>query len=169
MKQRAVIKNRRMVYPDNPFWSETKLQIKGKRITVATGAYVSEEGEHVEAAGVHVTRRVDAEQFVKVYTGRMKAIFELKPTTLKVIQYLLAQIQKEPNTDGIYLNWLSAERYFSEQDINASRTSFQRSLNELCEKGFIAPSAMPSIFWINPGFFWNGDRMRFVEDYVMDS
>ena len=153
----------------NPFWDETRLDIGGKRITVASGAYITGNGEEVDAAGVHVIKKVDREQFVKIYTREMKVIFELKPTALKVVQYLLSEIQKTPNADGVYLHWLQAKDYFSEQNLKVGRSAFQMAMRELLQKSFIAESRTPPLFWINPKFFWNGDRYRFVRDYVVTS
>ena len=170
MTSEPVIVNRRMAYRENPFWSETKVEVKGKRVTVGTGAYVTEDGERIEAAGIHKVEKVDSEQFVKLYTGKMRAIFELKPSAQKVLQYLISEIQKTPNVDGVYLNWFSAEQYISENEIgNMSRTSFQRAMNELVEKRFIAPSHLAHMFWFNPAIMWNGNRMRFVEEYILES
>jgi hypothetical protein len=45
------------------------------------------------------------------------------------------------------------------------RPSFQRALKELLEKGFIAESTRPSMFWFNPNLFFNGDRMTFIHEY----
>ena len=155
-------------YAQNPFWKSTEMNIRGKRVTVASGAYLTDDGDRAEAAGIHVIERVERAQFVKLYTREMKAIFELKPTALKVVQYLLAEIQKTPNMDGVYLHWIGAKQYFSEQSLKVGRTAFQNALRELLEKRLIAESNQPPLFWINPRFFWNGDRYRFVRDYIVE-
>ena len=48
---------------------------------------------------------------------------------------------------------------------NVSRTSFQRALKEMMEKGFIAESTKPYLFWFNPNLFFNGNRMTFVHEF----
>ena len=156
------------VYDENPCWNSTKIEVRGKRITVASGAYMSDEGE-VEAGGVHVVQKIDRAQFVKLYTREMKAIFELKPSALKVVQYLIAEIQKTPNADAVYLHWMNAKKYLSGEDIKISTASFHRAMRELLEKEFIYQSPVPNMFWINAKFFWNGDRYRFVRDYILES
>ena len=156
------------VYEHNPCWESTKVDVRGKRITVASGAFMTDDGQ-VEAGGVHVVQKIDREEFVKLYTREMKAIFELKPSAMKVIQYLIAEIQKTPNIDMVYLHWLNASQYLSGQALNLSEASFHRAMRELLEKEFIYQSAMPNMFWINAKFFWNGDRYRFVRDYVLEA
>jgi len=153
-------------HPENPFLESMEIHIGSKRLTVGAGRHTDlETGESVDHSGVHIVKKIDREQFVKLYTREMKAIFELKPTALKVIQYLLAEIQRHPNADGIYLHWLSAEPYFNEKDLKVSRASFMRAISELIEKKFLAESTRPNIFWLNPRFYWNGDRYSFLREY----
>ena len=152
-------------YKENPFWDATEVKIGRKKISVAGGMHVSNEGESVTHSGVHVVREVDENEFMKVYTKNIKSIFDLKPSTQRVLQYLLTELQKTPNADAIYLAWIGAEEYFSEQDLNVSRSSFQRSMKELLNKGFLAESTKPSMFWFNPNLFFNGNRMSFVHEY----
>lgn len=152
-------------YRTNPFWTTTEVKVGTKMIRVSGGRHVSDDGESVEHSGVHIVREVDESQFLKVYTKNIKAIFDLKPSTQKVLQFLMKQVQKAPNADGIYLAWFSASEYFSEENISVSRASFQRSMRELLEKGFIAESVEPNMFWFNPNLFFNGNRMSFINEY----
>ena len=64
-----------------------------------------------------------------------RSIFDLKPTAQRVLQYLITELQKTPNADAVYLAWVGAEEYFSENDIKSSRASFHRALSELIQKG----------------------------------
>lgn len=152
-------------YRANPFWEGTEVKVGSKMIRVSGGRHVSSDGESVEVSGVHIVREVDESQFLKVYTKNIKAIFDLKPSTQKVLQYLMHQMQKTPNADGIYLAWFGANEYLSEESVSVSRASFQRSMRELLEKGFIAESLEPNIFWFNPNLFFNGNRMTFINEY----
>lgn len=152
-------------YKENPFWDSTEVKVGSKKISVAGGMHISDEGESIAHSGVHVVREVDENEFMKVYTKNIKSIFDLKPSTQRVLQYLLTELQKTPNADAVYLAWIGAEEYFSEQDLNVSRSSFQRSMKELLNKGFLAESTKPSMFWFNPNLFFNGNRMSFVHEY----
>lgn len=152
-------------YPRNPFWEDTTIKIGSKRITVGGGAYISDDGEEVKHGGIHVVRDVDESEFLKLYTKNVRAIFDLKPTTQRVLQYLMVELQKTPNADAIYLAWVGAEEYFSEANLKVSRASFHRAMKELLEKGFIAESTRPHMFWFNPNLFFNGNRMSFVHEY----
>lgn len=152
-------------YPENPFWEDTHIKLGKKRVTVTGGSYISELGEEVRHGGIHVVQDVDESEFLKLYTRNVKAIFDLKPTTQRVLQFLMTELQKTPNADAIYLAWIDAEEYFSEHDLSVSKASFHRALKELLEKGFIAESTRVNMFWFNPNLFFNGSRMTFVNEY----
>ena len=154
-----------VAYTENPFWKSTEVKIGSKMIRVAGGQHINESGESVGHSGVHVIREVDESEFIKVYTGNVKQIFDLKPSAQRVLQYLVTELQQTPNADAIYLAWFGADEYFSEHNIKLSRASFQRAMKELLEKGFIAESAKPNMFWFNPNLFFNGNRMAFIHEY----
>jgi hypothetical protein len=44
--------------------------------------------------------------------------------------------------------------------------SFSRGLKELLKNNFIAHSETPNKFWINPHLFFNGNRVKFITEYV---
>lgn len=154
-----------VAYPENPFWQKTEVKVGTKKITVAGGAHMTSEGELIGHSGIHIIREVDESEFLKVYTKNINAIFDLKPTSQRVLQYLMIELQKTPNADSIYLAWLGAENYFSAHNVECSRTSFHRAMHELLDKGFIAESTMPNMFWFNANLFFNGNRMTFVHEY----
>ena len=154
-----------LAYPENPFWQKTDVKVGTKKISVGGGMHVSSDGEVIGHSGVHVIRDVDESEFLKLYTKNINAIFDLKPTSQRVLQYLMTELQKTPNADSIYLAWLGAENYFSEHSVDCSRASFQRAMHELLDKGFIAESTMPNMFWFNTNLFFNGNRMTFIHEY----
>jgi DNA-binding IclR family transcriptional regulator len=45
------------------------------------------------------------------------------------------------------------------------KSTFFKGMAELLEKGFLAKSANPNMFFLNPAMMWNGDRFRFVQEY----
>jgi hypothetical protein len=154
-----------LAYPENPFWEKTEIKIGSKMVKISGGKHISADGESISHSGIHVVREVDENEFVKIYTKNIRAIFDLKPTAQRVLQYLMTELQKTPNADAIYLAWVGAEDYFCENDIKASRSSFHRALSELIQKGFLAESIKPNMFWFNPNLFFNGNRLTFVHEY----
>jgi len=153
------------VYKENPFWEPQEVAVGQKRITVSGGTHITDEGEAIKHSGIHVVQDVDKEEFVKIFTKNVRTFFDLKPTTQRVLEYLLVQLQAVPGADSIHLAWFSAEEYFSEYNLKVSRASFHRALNEMLTKGFIAESQNPHEFWFNPHLFFNGNRMRFIKEF----
>jgi hypothetical protein len=154
-----------LAYPENPFWQKTEVKLGSKIVRVAGGMHINKNGESITHSGIHVVKEVDENEFVKIYTKNIKAIFDLKPTAQRVLQYLITELQKTPNADAIYLAWVGAEEYFSEHNIKSSRASFHRALTELIQKGFLAESTKPNMFWFNPNLFFNGNRLTFIHEY----
>lgn len=154
-----------IAYSENPFWDKTEVKIGKKHITVSGGTHVSESGEPTAHSGIHIVKHVDEDEFLKLYTKNVRAIFDLKPTTQRVLQYLMSELQKTPNADAIYLAWFGAEEYFTHENLAVSRPSFQRAMRELLAKGFIAESTKTNMYWFNPNLFFNGSRMAFIHEY----
>ncbi len=154
-----------LAYPINPFWDKTEVKVGTKRITVGGGTHISDEGEPISHSGVHVIKEVDESEFVKIYTKNIRSIFDLKQSAQRVLEYLIVELQKTPNADAIYLAWIGAEEYFDEHNLKMSRASFYNAMKDLLNKGFLAESTKPNMFWFNPNLFFNGSRMTFVNEY----
>lgn len=157
------------LYAVNPFVGELAgLKTRKKRVTVKGGmAVIDGDGVVVEdTVEINAVHHVDNEQFVKVFTSNLKHFFNLKPSTFKMVQVLLYQLGKRPQQDSVYLNMSVAEQYFSESgQPSVSRATFHASVKEMIQKGFLAESTNPNLYWINPTLFFNGDRVRFVKEY----
>ena len=155
-------------YRENPFMTEQSVSTRRKRVTVsAKGKAVLdlETGELENVVEIVMVKEVDSEQFVKLFTQNMRVFFDLTPVTLKLVQVLLSQVQKSPNNDKVMLSITVAEDYFTETSIDAiSKASFHRAIKELLDKQFIAETLLPGLFFINPNLFFNGDRVRFVNE-----
>ena len=83
-----------------------------------------------------------------------------------MVQVLLHQLGRARDRDTVYLNVSVAEQYFISTDQNPiSKASYYNAMRELIQKGFIAESTNPNLYWINPALFFNGDRVRFVKEY----
>jgi hypothetical protein len=157
-------------YTKNPFWEPTEVTLGKKHIKVG-GDWVtnSNTGETTHTAVVHKVVEVDDDKFVKLYTQNLKAFFDIKPSTQKVLQSVLSSLQESPNQDSIYLPWFVCEDYSKENDLKISRTSFHNSMRELIEKKFLAESEEPNRYWINPHLVFNGTRMAFINEYRRSS
>lgn len=142
------------------------MKVGERRITVAGGLHTdTETGESISHSGIHIIEEVDKDQFVKLYTKNMKVIFDLKPTVQRVLMAILDSVQRTPGTDRIYLNWFEIEDYSVKNNLDISERSFYKAMRDLLDKQFIAESASPNMYWINPHLFFNGNRMAFIREY----
>lgn len=155
-------------YAENPFVKDLTVTTRKKRVTVKANRAIidTETGEYEDTAEICQVHQVDDGQFIKLFTGQLKQIFDLTPSTYKMLQVVLHQVQQTINGDLILLDLAVAEKYFTATDQPAmAKTTFHRAVKELIEKQFIAESIHTGMYYINPALFFNGDRVRFVTEY----
>lgn len=160
-------------YEDNPFIADGRFHVptRAKHTRLDTAGPLaltdSKTGETVDVAEVRRVREVDSDRFVKLFVSQLNVFFELKPGTLKLMTALIDELSqaKYANGDLIYVNYNQVRRYFDRHESKMmARSTFMLSLTELVEKGFIAPSTLPNLWYINPAIFFNGDRIRFITE-----
>lgn len=154
-------------FKENPFIetaiSNTKNGVKrianreGDKLMVVNGS----TGEVLSPAGFWQIQDVDKTQFVKLYVNGVKAFKDLTSAGTKVFELLYMRVQEEIGKDQIWLTFPSVD-----QEINPmGETTFYRGIKELLEKRFIAESLVPGVFFLNPDYMWNGDRLTFVKQF----
>jgi hypothetical protein len=104
---------------------------------------------------------VDSTKFVKLFIRGVKALKELTGAGTKVFEVLYLRVQESIGKDQIYMAFSSVDQELTPM----SESTYMRGMRELTEKGFIAATPSQGIFWLNPGFGWNGDRLAFVQEY----
>lgn len=123
-----------------------------------------------EVHGTHVTtyRKVDADQFVKLFTANIAMTFELSSAGIKAFGVLLWVVQnKALSKDEVDLDSLALAEF---KDIHAnsnpplklSLPTFKRGINELERAQVIAKTLRQGRYFINPNFVFNGDRVAFT-------
>ena len=173
MDEKEHNKSKRKVqrYASNPFISNAMVNTKTgvKRISSKGGdrmMVVSEStGEIMAPAGFWQAQEVDKTQFVKLYVNGVKAFKELTGAGTKVFEVLYMKVQAGIGKDQLMLTFPNLD-----QSINPmSEATFYRGMRELIEKGFIAESTVPGIYYLNPDYLWNGDRLAFVKEFRLKS
>lgn len=161
-------------YEESPFIAEDrfKIPIKKKGIKMDTAGPLAimdtSTGEMKEVSEIRRITEVDGEQFVKLYTAHLGAFFDLKPGTHKLVYALLDELGKSryANGDTIYINYDQIVRYYDKVSAKApAKSTYMLALAELTEKGFVAPSKDRNLWFINPALFFNGNRVRFVNEF----
>jgi hypothetical protein len=164
IEKALVAKTRRgvAVYEKNPFMLE--IQTKTRRVTNKRGnmMLVSNEGEVVSSvAGFWEAEEVDSTKFVKLFVQGVKALKELTGAGTKVFEVLYMQVQENIGKDQVYMAFAAVDQALTPM----SNPTYDRGMRELIEKSFIAATPMQGVYWLNPSFVWNGDRLAFVKEY----
>jgi hypothetical protein len=161
----------RQRYAENPFANEEgfRVPIRNKSEIIQTDgpAAVVVGNEQIAVAQIRKITTVDSDPFVKLFTAELNRFFDLTPTALRIVTVLIQDIGKIRlgQGDQVYLTEKSlAETLESHGMKPPSSATYYRSMEELIEKGFIAPTTNPPLFFINPAIFFNGDRVRFVTE-----
>jgi hypothetical protein len=152
-----------ILYERNPFMME--LTTKTKRITNKRGDMMlvnSQTGEiQTSIAGFWESEEVDSTKFVKLFVKGVAALKELTNAGTKVFEVLYLKIQETIGQDQVYMSFATID-----QDITPmSESTYMRGMRELIEKGFLAATPNIGLYWLNPSFIWNGDRLAFVKEY----
>lgn len=158
-------------YEKNPFISNA-LQNTKQGVRRIAGAskdrlmVVSENtGEVVSGAGFWQYAEVDKTQFVKLYVEGVKAFKGLTGAGTKVFEVLYMRVQSEIGKDQIWLTFPSLDQKLTPM----GQATFYRGMKELLMKNFIAESTTPGLYFLNPDFLWNGDRLAFVKEYRLSN
>jgi hypothetical protein len=154
--------NLKVRYERNPLLKSHTIKLKERTVKVGSQRDLLdvETGEVTNVNAIYQRKLVDSERFAKVYLDGLTKTFGLTKTSLRVFQSILKLCEKD--TDSLWLNFMTV----SKLDNELSERTFYRGLRELIQHEFIAYSDIPNKFWINPHLFFNGDRVKFITEYV---
>jgi hypothetical protein len=152
----------RFKYEKNPLVVPREIVLKERTVKVGSARDLVDldTGEVSNVNAIYQRKIVDSEKFAKVYLDGLSQTFGLSKTAMRVFQVILKSCEKD--TDQIYLNFMQASKI----DALMIERTYHRGLLELLKAGFIAYSDLPNKFWINPHLFFNGDRVKFITEYV---
>lgn len=155
-------------YEKNPFLSEMVVKTKNKRVTVSNSAKINDDiwiNQSGQTLTTQVTtyREVDDAQFIKLFTQNLALSFNLTAAGIKALHVLMYALQHKGIMKDIVLIDDLTHREFSEKnDLALSRPTLLRGLAELVNSQIIARYKTKGMFFINPNFVFNGDRVVFV-------
>jgi hypothetical protein len=167
-KMRGKIESRKVKYKINPFLPSMPLD-RNQRVKLyqrgdmMMALFKADTGEILEnhVGGFWEGKEVDGVKFVKLFVNGIKALAELSSPGTKVFEVLYRKMQEAIGKDQIHMSFPAVDQ----SETPMSETTYWRGMNELIEKRFLATSHLPSIYWVNPDFVWNGDRIAFIREY----
>jgi hypothetical protein len=154
----------------NPFLENMIVPVKGRQVRLSRlgkDDNVLVNQKTGEILGTHVTtyKPVDGEQFVKLFTANIGLAFDLTSAGIKVLTVLVWTVQNTALArDEVMLDGVTLERFLRDQDgkKNLGLTTFRRGLAELTSAQIIAKTVRAGVYFINPNFVFNGDRIAFT-------
>ena len=169
----------RAVWADNPFIGEGAfvVPIRSDMSIVAGGLTIKDKSNEeidVNTGLIGRVQVVDSEQFLKFYTSHMGIFFELPKAAQTVLAAVFLAVQDQAKDKAhIFLSHQVAKKYWEKlhwgepgRPSIPSRQLFSRGLAHLISARFIAPHVQgDSWYWTNPSLIFNGDRVRFVQEY----
>ncbi|EJI4858805.1 replication/maintenance protein RepL [Salmonella enterica] len=160
-------------YKENPFLKDMVIPVKDRKIQISplgkdNNILVNQSTG--EIIGTHVTtyKKVDGEQFIKLFTANIGLTFDLTSSGIKVFTVMLWAVQNRAITkDQVDLELLTLEAFHEahandSKPLKLSESTYRRGLTELCKAQIIAKSVKLGRYFINPNFVFNGDRIAFT-------
>lgn len=159
-------------YSTNPFLESMVVPVKGKQVKISKlgqddNILVNQKTGEVHGTHVTTFKKVDSDQFVKIFTANIGMTFDLSSAGIKTFSVLLWAVQyKALAKDEVDMDSLILNQFLESQQKNPplklSLATFKRGLNELEKAKIIAKTMRQGRYFINPNFVFNGDRIAFT-------
>ena len=160
-------------YKINPFLEGMLIPVKGKQIKLSMlgrddDVLINQSTGEVHGTHITTYKRVDGEQFVKLFTANIAMTFGLSPAGFKAFSVLVWIVQTralardEVDLDQYVLEDFLDSHVNREPPLRLSVATFRRGLNELEDAQIIAKTLRKGRYFINPNFIFNGDRVAFT-------
>ena len=157
-------------YAENPFLGELYSDSKPstRRVTAPTNSFMVTSKDSTVSAdagvGLIFQHTIEANEFVKMYVKGVAAMWGLSSAGKKVFMLLFNEYSGKQglNKDTVTLYYPALSE---EAQKWISYRLFTKGINDLIEHRFIAESIVPAQFYINPTFFFNGDRLAVIHTY----
>lgn len=110
-------------------------------------------------------RYINQQQFLKIYPELLGKLFEMKAAGIQMLAIVLNALRECDGQDLLRLRWDEVQAFKDGKPIKLSRAGFYRGIGELeCLK--IIAKKGNDLFWINPSFIFNGNRVTFAQRLV---
>jgi hypothetical protein len=161
-------------FPKNPFMDFIEINRIDKMIFAKTDSQAinTRTGEIMGQQVIAKFKKVDAGQFVKIFTDKLSHILELTKAGHKVLNIAMLIIQKDAmNSDYFFMSFKDAEIHAVTINLKISKITFERGVKDLIKNGIFARHYNQNMYFINPAIIYNGDRTKitFVEQYQVVS
>ncbi len=154
-------------HTENPFIESMDISVRTKQIKVQKlgkdrNVLIDQEGEqHGTYVGTY--KKVDDEQFLKLFTANIALTFELKAAGIKAFNIVCWLMQEKAiERDLITIDKYTLEDFNKQHNKKLSRAVLYRGIDDLINNKIIARARREGDYFINPSFMFNGDRIVFA-------
>lgn len=111
---------------------------------------------------VHSNYELEKEDITKVYTNPLyrKLISTLSSRAKSLFLWILYELDSGKD----YL-WINKHRYMEENGLSSINT-YKESIADLTVPNIICPTIYPDVYWINPRYFFSGNRMNKYKEHI---
>lgn len=157
----------------NPFLEDMIIPVKGKQVRLSVlgkdnDVLINETTGEVHGTHVITYKKVDGEQFVKLFTENIGMTFDLTSSGIKTFGVLLWAVQcngLEKDTidlDSFTLDEFTEKYKNHKKPLHLSLATLKRGINELERAQIVAKTVRKGRYFLNPNFVFNGNRIAFT-------
>ena len=152
----------------NPFIENMMIPLGKKRVQLSKlgrddNVLVNQDTGEVHGTHVTTYRKVDEQKFVKLFTQNIALTFDLGSAGIKAFNVLMFAVQEMAvQKDEVMFDGYVLEKFCEDSKQKLSRATFSRGVRELISAKIIAKTTRQGLFFINPSFVFNGDRIAFT-------
>ena len=119
------------------------------------------------SAALTMRHVVEANEFVKLYTKGVGAMFGLNRAGQRVFGLLFERLagKKGIQKDTVSLYYPAFDEKTKKE---ISYRTFTNGINDLIKQDFIAETLIPHQYYINPCYLFNGDRLAIINLYQIN-
>jgi hypothetical protein len=99
-------------------------------------------------------KEVEATPFTKLYVTAERRLIVAKLSPAAKELFLWVMLELDSGKDAL---WINKDRFMEEN--NTSLNTFKKAIDELIRYAFLAYTVVREVYWINPDFFFKGDRI----------
>lgn len=161
-------------FPTNPFFDYLEIKKTNKMIFAKSDSQAlnPKTGEIMGQQLLATFKKVDAGQFVKIFTDKISTILDLSKAAHKLLIIVLSLIQRQAmNTDVLIMPMSDAQEEAKKMGFTLSQATYNRAIADIIRHGILARHYSHNMYFINPAIIYNGDRTKitFVEQYEIVS
>lgn len=114
------------------------------------------------SARMALTQKVDHAQFIKIFKENLAAVMKLSKTAREVLWYIMNNIPQDRGY--VVIDNASVMDFCGFK----TRKSVREAVVELLSKDFLTRSTIPKKYWVNPLVLFNGNRIVYANEYILD-